>query len=142
MTTAPAYGIKEVSHRFDIPASTLRYYEKVGLLENVARDAHGQRVYDDSHLARLESIICFKVGGLPIAKICEFYQYDNNLEAHIDDIVALVESHEADLKGKIAELQNELVHIHQKVEFYNGIKHSIDTNRPWPKFEDYAPTSR
>jgi DNA-binding transcriptional MerR regulator len=144
MTTATKserYGIKEVSQKFDIPASTLRYYEKVGLLENVGRDANGQRVYDDSHIERLDSIICFKIGGLPIAKICEFYRYDNDLEAHIDDIISLVENHENGLRRSIAELQHELVHIHQKVEFYHGIKEAIGAQRPWPAFEDFAPES-
>lgn len=135
------YSIKEVSQKFSLPASTLRYYEKVGLLENVRRDANGQRVYGEEHLERLDSIICFKNGGLPIAQICEFYQYDGDLENHIDDIVTLVEDHEAHLRTSIAQLQKELVHIHQKVDFYNGIRKAIDNNEQWPQFEDFVVTS-
>jgi DNA-binding transcriptional MerR regulator len=135
------YSIKEVSQKFALPTSTLRYYEKVGLLENVQRDTNGQRLYADEHLERLESIICFKNGGLPIAQICEFYQYDGDLENHIDDIVALVEKHENHLRTSIAQLQKELVHIHQKVDFYNGIRKAIGSNEQWPRFEDFAVTS-
>lgn len=134
-----AYSIKEISRKFNVPASTLRYYEKVGLLTGVDRDSNGQRVYSEAHVERLDSIMCFKVGGLPISKICEFYQYDGDLANHIDDIVTLVEDHEAHLYASIAELQKELVHIHQKVEFYNGIKQAIAQGEPWPAYEDFAP---
>lgn len=133
------YSIKEMSHEFGVPASTLRYYEKVGLLTGVRRDSNGQREYNDEHRDRLAGILCFKVGGLPISKICEFYRYDGDLANHIDDIVTLVEDHEANLKASIAELQKELVHIHQKVEFYNGIKSAISKRQKWPKYEDFAP---
>lgn len=136
---APArtYGINEVAERFGLPQSTLRYYEKVGLLVDVTRDANGQRVYTDEDLKRLEGIQCFKNGGLPIAKIREFFQYDDDLEHHIDDIIRLVADHEHDLTITIATLRHDLTHIHQKTLFYRGIKEAIEEGRPWPKFEDY-----
>lgn len=135
MTT---YGIKKVSEIMDIPSSTLRYYEKIGLLQNVERDKNGLRVYNDEHLTRLEGIKCFKDGGLPIAKIREFYQYDDNLAAHIDDMIELVVDHEQNLAMQIKLMQKQLLHIQQKIRFYYGIKEAIDQHKLWPKFEDYA----
>ena len=40
--------IKEVSEKFDITADTLRYYERVGLIPPVARNASGNRDYQES----------------------------------------------------------------------------------------------
>ena len=39
--------IKEVSEKFDITADTLRYYERVGLIPPVARNANGNRDYQE-----------------------------------------------------------------------------------------------
>lgn len=132
------YKIKEISKKMNLPTSTLRYYEKVGLLKDVARDKNGQRLYNDAHLERLEGIKCFKDGGLTISKICEFYQYDGNLDEHIDDIIDLVKIHEKELSAQIDKMQRQLLHLQQKVRYYNGIKEAIIEEKEWPHFEDYA----
>ncbi len=132
------YGIKIISEKIGIPSSTLRYYEKVGLLKGVERDHNGLRLYNQSHLDRLEGIKCFKDGGLPIAKICEFYAYDDSVETYIEDIITLVEKHEADLSVTITKMQKQLLHIQQKIRFYHGIKKAIEHGENLPCFDDYA----
>ena len=47
------YSITDLSKKFDLPASTIRYYEKIGLLENVEHANSYRRVYNDSHIDRL-----------------------------------------------------------------------------------------
>lgn len=131
------YTIHELSEMFDIPASTLRYYESVGLLENVGRTANNQRIYNDEHIRRLNGINCFKKTGLPIARIQDFYQYENNLDEHIDQIIALIAEHEENIHAKIAELQQELLHIQHKARYYDGIKKAIISNSPRPKWSDF-----
>ena len=131
------YTIKDLSQRFNVPSSTLRSYEDMGLLENVGRTQNNQRIYTDEHIRRLEGIHCFKRTGLPIARIQEFYRYENNVDAHIDDIIQLVTEHESNIQAKIAELQQELLHIQHKVRFYNGIKDAIDSGKPKPVWGDF-----
>jgi MerR family transcriptional regulator, copper efflux regulator len=48
--------IGELADRTGIPASTIRYYEKEGLLPKAQRGANGYRVYQDAALERLELI--------------------------------------------------------------------------------------
>lgn len=131
------YTIKDLSRRFDVPSSTLRYYEDMGLLENVGRTANNQRIYTDEHIRRLEGINCFKKTGLPIARIQEFYTYEKDVDTHIEEIIQLVTEHESNIQAKIAELQQELLHIQHKVRFYNGIKEAIDAGVPQPRWEDF-----
>lgn len=131
------YTIKDLSRRFDVPSSTLRYYEDMGLLENVGRTANNQRIYTDEHIRRLEGINCFKKTGLPIARIQEFYTYEKEVDTHIEEIIQLVTEHESNIQAKIAELQQELLHIQHKVRFYNGIKEAIDAGVPQPRWEDF-----
>ena len=132
MTT---YTIRELSMLTNTTASTLRYYEEIGLLTDVKREGKN-RIYSDWHLARLNAIQCFKNTGMPIAKMQEFFRYDENIPCHIDDIFVLVTEHEADIEAQIAVLQKELSHIQHKVRFYNGIKKAITENREWPNWEE------
>ena len=129
------YTIRELSKLTHTTASTLRYYEEIGLLTDVKRVGKN-RIYDASHLARLNAIQCFKNTGMPIAKMQEFFRYDDNIPCHIDDILALVTRHEADIKAQITVLQTELAHIQHKVRFYNGIKKAITENKCWPTWEE------
>ena len=131
------YSIRELSQLFNVQSSTLRYYEEIGLLENVGRTANQQRIYTDEHIRRLEGISCFKRTGLPIARIQEFYKYESNLDAHIDDIIQLVSEHESNIQAKIKELQQELLHIQHKVRYYEGIKKAIISNSPLPEWNDF-----
>lgn len=131
------YTIKEMSELYQVPASTLRYYEDIGLLINVGRTESNQRIYTDEHIRRLDGIGCFKNTGLPIAKIQEYYLYEENIENNIDNIIALVTQHEEDTKLQIAQMQNALLHIQQKVRYYQGIKNAIQTETQWPKWSDY-----
>jgi len=60
--------ISEVVARSGVPASTLRYYERLGLLAP-GRSANGYRTFDQGHLERLEFIRAAKLLGLELPEI-------------------------------------------------------------------------
>lgn len=128
------YTIKEFSALFDIPASTLRYYEDLSLLENVSRDENNQRIYTDEHLHKMYAINCFKNTGMPLSRIQDFFRYEKNIEENIDNIVGLITNHELDIINQIEKLQQNLEHIKAKTRYYNGIKKAIETGSEWPCF--------
>ena len=129
------YTITTISQMFDIPASTLRYYESIGLLSNVGRH-HNQRVYTDCHIQRLHAIECFKNTGLSISKMLAFFAYEKNLETNIDDILTLVTDHEKSILSQIEQMQKDLLHIQKKVTYYTAIKEAINTNSAWPDWDE------
>jgi len=133
-----SYTIKQMSQHYNIPASTLRYYEEIGLLTNVGRTESGQRIYTDEHIRRMDGINCFKNTGLPIAKIQEFYLYESDVENNIDKIIDLIITHEKNTKHQIEKMQNDLLHIQQKVRHYNKVKLAIENNTEWPSWADSA----
>ena len=131
------YNIRQLSERYDIPASTLRYYEELGLLEHVIHNKKNQRVYTDEHIQRMDAICCFKQTGMPLQQIREFFLYEKNLSDNIDDIVKLVSEHEETIKKNIDELQKGLAHIQHKVRFYKEIREAIENGTCWPCWEEY-----
>lgn len=66
MSTSLTIG--EVARRTGVAATTLRYYEQVGLVQPPAR-AGGQRRYQDNVLARLEVIRLCKSAGFTLDEI-------------------------------------------------------------------------
>lgn len=131
------YNIREIGQIFDVPSSTLRYYEELGILPEVKRDEHKQRVYTDEHIDRLQAITCFKRTGLPMSKIHDFFEYAENLRDNIDKVVDMMENHEKYIVDQMEKMQQDLDHIRQKVRFYNGIKKAIEKDEPRPCFDDF-----
>ncbi|GAB3227500.1 MerR family transcriptional regulator [Mycolicibacterium hippocampi] len=67
-----AHTIGDIARRARIAPTTLRYYEKLGLITPSAR-VGGQRRYDDSVLTRLEVIRLCKSAGFTLAEIQVLY---------------------------------------------------------------------
>jgi DNA-binding transcriptional MerR regulator len=60
--------IGEISRQTGVAATTLRYYEQIGLVPEPTRRG-GQRRYDDSILSRLEMIALCKSAGFSLDEI-------------------------------------------------------------------------
>ncbi|OBF54698.1 MerR family transcriptional regulator [Mycobacterium sp. E3251] len=65
---SPRLTIGEVARQAGVAATTLRYYEQIGLVPPPGR-LGGQRRYDDSVLARLEVIRLCKSAGFALEEI-------------------------------------------------------------------------
>lgn len=53
------YTIKQVTEKYNLSASTLRYYEKEGLLPKIKKNQSNKRIYDDNDLQWLDIIIMY-----------------------------------------------------------------------------------
>ncbi len=63
--------ISEVSKLVNIPSATLRYYEQIGLLDNIKKE-HGIRNYQQQDIEKINFIICMKKAGFPLDSIVQF----------------------------------------------------------------------
>ncbi|TDT71963.1 DNA-binding transcriptional MerR regulator [Hypnocyclicus thermotrophus] len=130
------YSIKEISEMFDIKASTLRYYEEIGILENVERIS-GKRVYKQENIDRLHAIFCFKRAGMTMDKLQKFFEYEKKEKLHIDDMLNLLILQEKEVKEKLEQLAKDYEHVKKKVRFYSSIKEAIETNKEIPTWEEF-----
>ena len=67
-----AYRISEVERMLGIPVTTIRYYDREGLLPNVTRSEGGQREFSDDDIKLLQVIECLKRTNMPIKDIRRF----------------------------------------------------------------------
>ena len=63
--------IGEVSERFNLPTSTLRYYDKAGFFPNMKRSG-GQRLFGEHEIDTVHVIECLKKSGMSIEDIRQF----------------------------------------------------------------------
>ncbi|MCW2780437.1 MAG: MerR family transcriptional regulator [Marmoricola sp.] len=67
-TTQRSYTIKEAAALTGLPASTLRYYETIGVISPIGRGASSKhRVYDEDDLDQLMWVACLAATGMSIS---------------------------------------------------------------------------
>lgn len=64
-----SYTINKIAQLAGVTLRTLRYYDKIGLLEPTARSEAGYRLYSDEDAERLQQILFFRELDFPLAKI-------------------------------------------------------------------------
>ena len=67
------YTISEAAALVGLPPSTLRYYDKEGLIPNITRK-NGIRVFEDVDIRFLGLLNCLKNTGMPIKRIKEYVE--------------------------------------------------------------------
>lgn len=99
--------ISEVADRVGVPTSTVRYYERVGLIPDAARTAAGYRAYDEAAEARLLFISRGKRLGLTLDEIRELMiVWDGtNCSATKVRMAELVTAKRADIVTRIRDLE-------------------------------------
>ncbi len=103
--------IKEVSEKYNIPADTLRYYERVGAIPPVTRIPGGIRDYTEQDIAWVQLAKCMRSAGLPVEVLIEYLQLyqqgDETIQARLQ---LLSEQREALLEQRkaIDEMLNRL----------------------------------
>lgn len=126
------YSIKEISKLFHLPSSTLRYYEDMGILTDVECTASGQRIYTEEHIGRLKAICCFKRAGVTISDIHKYFLLEDDKFTNIDDILLLLTKNKTQMESKLKQLSADLVHINEKLAYYEAIKKAIEEKRELP----------
>lgn len=130
------YTIKDIANKFNIPASTIRYYEEIGLLENVEHKDGYHRKFDESHIERMNAIDCFKKSGLPLSDIKQFFEYEKNIANNSGKILEMMKNQEKVTLDKIADLEKGLSNVRKKIKYYTAVDEAIKAGQEIPSWED------
>lgn len=113
--------IAEVSKQYDISADTLRYYERIGLLPRVHRNASGVRDYDETDLARVKFIKCMRGANVSIEALIEYMQLFAEGDAALAARKAILEEQRDLVRERIAEMQAGLDRLDYKIAHYEDL---------------------
>ncbi len=114
------YTIKDAAKIMNVPTSTIRYYDKEGLLPFLDRLESGYRIFSEDDLTMLRTIDCLKKTGMPIKEIRQFVDWvqqgDRSLKSRYD---MFIERKKA-VEQEIAELQSTLDIVNFKCWYYDA----------------------
>lgn len=113
------YSIGEISKKFNMPISTLRYYDKEGLLTNIKRSASGIRQFDDNDINTLVVIECLKKSGMNLKDIKQFLDWCNVGDSTIKERREMFHKRRLDVEKQMEELQKVLDFINYKCWYYD-----------------------
>jgi DNA-binding transcriptional MerR regulator len=110
--------IAEVSERYDISLDTLRYYERIGLIQPVNRKENGIRDYNEIDLKRVEFAKCMRSAGLPVEVLIEYVQLVQQGDKTIEARKEILEEQRKHLVTKMEEMQKTLDMLNYKIDVY------------------------
>lgn len=116
------YTVGEMAKQIGVAPSTLRYYDKEGLLPFVERSGGGIRLFKDSDREWLAVIECLKKTGMPIREIKRFVDLCREGDATIDERLQLIKRRRDAVLKQMESLNETLSLLEYKLWYYETAK--------------------
>jgi DNA-binding transcriptional MerR regulator len=120
--TPRSYTIKEAAALTGLPASTLRYYESIGVIEPISRGASSKhRVYDEDDLDQLMWVACLAATGLSIGEMRQYLANGRlGREAAVEQI-ELLEAQERRLAVEAEHVALRQRYVRLKIDYWHAV---------------------
>ena len=112
------YTIGQVSQMFNIPISTLRYYDKEGFFPNLKRSS-GIRRFDEQDIEALKVIECLKESGLELKDVKQFIKWATKGSSTYKNRKELFEKRKKAVEQEIKNLKKTLNILEYKCWYYD-----------------------
>ena len=125
--TAPHFKLQEVVERSGLSEHTLRYYERIGLLNRVERDrSSGHRRYTAEDVQKIETLACLRTTGMSIEDMRRYFAQLKDGKAAAEQQLALFEAQRKALEQELAQKHQHLRYLEQKVAFWKAVQNGDD----------------
>ena len=112
------YTIGQVAEMFDLPISTLRYYDKQGLFPKLERES-GIRKFSDNEIEALRVIECLKKSGLEIKDIKLFMDWCVEGSSTYSNRLELIQKQKERTEAEIRQMRKALDMLKYKCWYYS-----------------------
>ena len=113
-----SYTISEAAQKTGLPPSTIRFYDKEGLLPNIKRK-NGIRVFEDMDLRLMGLLTCLKNTGMPIKRIRNYVELTTQGDASLQKRYEIIKEQRQFVLDQIEQLQYYLEELDFKDWYYN-----------------------
>lgn len=124
------YTVGEIAKMLGVSASTLRYYDKEGLLPFVERSSGGIRMFRDSDIEWLQVIGCMKKAGMSIKDIKQYIEMALQGDETIGLRLDMFRHQREALKAQMEELRHAMEMVEYKCWYYETAKAAGTTDAP------------
>lgn len=118
------YTIGKMAEKTGVAPSTLRYYDREGLLPFVERNSSGIRIFKDSDMDWLAIIECLKKTNMPIKEIKKFIDWCMEGDSTIDKRLALIDRQRELVLDRMAQMNKTLKMLNYKHWYYETAKNA------------------
>ena len=112
------YSISEVAEKMKVTISTLRFYDNIGLLQNLKKNKAGNRVFTEEDIETIRVIQYLKKSGMQLTEIKEFMNWCQQGDSSIEKRLNLFKKQKENVLSEIARLQETLNLIEYKEWYY------------------------
>lgn len=116
------YSIGEMAKKLGVPTSTLRFYDKKGLLPFVERTSGGIRRFTNKDYEFLQIVECLKKSGMSLKEINLFIQMVMKGDETMDERLELFKRRKKEVEKQMLDLQRTLDTINYKCWYYETAK--------------------
>ena len=95
------HSIADAARLTGLAASTIRYYEELGLMPAATRAQNGRRIFDPSAIAQLSLLNDLRLAGMTLADIKEFQNQRRKAGATCEGLVKIAEDRASSLRQQI-----------------------------------------
>jgi DNA-binding transcriptional MerR regulator len=99
---------------------TLRYHERIGLLDGIDRAPSGHRRFDEDDLEWLGVLRCLRDTGMPIAQMRRYAELTRRGQVTMAERLSLLTEHDARVQERISLLQAQHQHLQEKIGWYRS----------------------
>lgn len=124
------YTIRTMAARCGMTTHTLRYYERVGLIQPVGRAQNGHRRYSDADEAWLNFLHCMRATNMPIREMQRYARLREDGAASSLERRKILEEHRATVVAQIAALEKAHTLLSHKIANYRNIEERIGVAKP------------
>ena len=126
-TTQRTYSIKEAAALTGLPASTLRYYESIGVIAPISRGASSKhRVYDESDLDQLMWIACLAATGMSVRGMRQYVANGRLGPSAAGEQVRLLTEQEAHLAREAEQIELRQRYVRLKIDYWHAVEAGDD----------------
>jgi len=110
--------VAQMAEATGVTAHTLRYYERVGLIRPVARNAGNQRRYDAADVEWVAFLFRLRQTGMPIARMRDYADLRQLGDTTIEERLRILEAHQNTVREQIALLRTHENALDAKMRVY------------------------
>jgi DNA-binding transcriptional MerR regulator len=107
--------IQQVSQKTGLSIDTLRYYERIGLLEPIERANNGHRRYTQHDLNWIDLLIRLRNTGMPRAQMVRFAQLRRQGATTATERRLILEEHQRFLEQRMQEMEQHMAALQKKI---------------------------
>ena len=123
MTKTKTYTIKDAAKISGLPESTLRYYETIGLIDPIQRDASSKyRVYSEDDVNLVVAVACLNATGLSIDDMRQYLKNRERGPEGAREQIGLLQGQEQHLAKKIHSMHLRLKYVKSKIAYWEAIE--------------------